>query len=105
MNKDVLNKAIIHLSRDKKLKKLIDKYPKPKFEIKEEPIDTKSSLDSINTKYSIETKCQKKVDAFWHVLEMSNFKRKSITSPLSSILNPDPMQKKVQSTVCGGYFK
>ena len=24
---------------------------KPKFEIKEEPIDTKSSLDSINTKY------------------------------------------------------
>ncbi len=46
MNKDVLNKAIIHLSRDKKLKKLIDKYPKPKFEINNNHFDalTKSII-------------------------------------------------------------
>ena len=46
MNKDILNKAIMHLCRDKKLKKLVDKYPKPKFEINNNHFDalTKSII-------------------------------------------------------------
>jgi len=46
MNKDILNKAIIHLCGDKKLKKLVDKYPKPKFEINSNHFDalTKSII-------------------------------------------------------------
>ena len=42
MDKEIINDSVIHLSKDNKLKFLIDKYPKPKFSIDKNYFDALS---------------------------------------------------------------